>query len=146
MSPHVQIKKGATMPEGTLLSALFDLPAAGQELKWRVITAAEKKANLFKATTTTRREAKARRSECNDRPPPPFLFASQCGHGSNRAIDSLLRNDGTLSVSAVHWRVPDSRRTVLRAIRIAASVCNRVKRRWGPVQRWDEGNPGRTSR
>jgi large subunit ribosomal protein L13e len=55
---QVRVKQGETLPDGTPQPALFGLPAADQEVKWRVITEAEKKANLFKAKTTARREAK----------------------------------------------------------------------------------------
>jgi large subunit ribosomal protein L13e len=54
----VRVKRGETLPDGTPQPELFGLPHAEQEVKWRVITAAEKKVNLFKEKTTARKAVK----------------------------------------------------------------------------------------
>jgi large subunit ribosomal protein L13e len=54
----VRVKKGETLPNGTPQPELFAIPRAEQEVKWRVITAAEKKADLFKTKTAARKAVK----------------------------------------------------------------------------------------
>jgi large subunit ribosomal protein L13e len=54
----VRFKKGDPIPEGTPQPQLFALPQVEQEIKWRVITAADKEANLFKAKTAARKAIK----------------------------------------------------------------------------------------
>jgi large subunit ribosomal protein L13e len=54
----VRVKKGETLPERTPQPQLFALPHAEQEVKWRVINDADRKANLFKAKTAARKAIK----------------------------------------------------------------------------------------
>jgi large subunit ribosomal protein L13e len=50
--------KTEKLPAGVPQPGLFALPAADQEVKWRVIRAEEKKASLFKAKQTAQKAAK----------------------------------------------------------------------------------------
>jgi large subunit ribosomal protein L13e len=55
----VRVKtKTEKLPKGVPQPALFSLPTVGQEVKWRVIKAEEKKANLFKAKQAAQKAVK----------------------------------------------------------------------------------------
>jgi large subunit ribosomal protein L13e len=55
----VRVHKGEKLPEGASQPGLFGLPQAEQQIKWRAITDADKKAQLFKVKAAARKEWKA---------------------------------------------------------------------------------------